>query len=192
VSQARPAFDPARSISFDLGRGEVRLTSGEQHILLSPSVVSTLLERSPFAREIGRSSGEAIAERARNRARSADETLRGVHLAKVVDLVGGELALLGIGNLRIERWGKALLFVLDPCPLDARADSFLAGLIEGAVYVAGGREVGAVVVDRGEDLVRLFVGTKATVTAAEAMRNEGALFTEVVSRLQEQADRESP
>lgn len=166
--------------------------SGEQHILLSPAVVATLLERSPFSREIGRSSGEAIAERARNRARTTDETLRGVDLGKVVDLVGGELALLGIGNLRIERWGKALLFVLDPCPLDARADQFLAGLIEGAVYVAGGREVGAAVIDRGEELVRLLVGTKSTVALAETMRNDGMLFTEVVSRLQGERPEERP
>ncbi len=113
-----------------------------------------------------------------------EETLRSLSLMDVVDLIGGELALLGVGSLRTERWGAALVFVLDPCSLDARADGLLAGIVEGAVAAAGGRELRAVVVDREDRSVRLLICSEATRARAEQLRAEGLAFTTIVSALQ--------
>jgi hypothetical protein len=185
---AQVPFDPTRSVLFDLASGSVRLPAGEPQVLLSASVVAALCATSPHARELGRLVGADVAGRARIRRTmssgpSNDDTLRSLSLMEVVDLVGGELALLGLGSLRTERWGAALLFVLEPCGLDARADGLLAGIVEGAVASAGGRELRVAVVDRSERLVRLFVCNEETMRRAEELRRRGLAFNAILSEL---------
>ena len=109
--------------------------------------------------------------------------MRGVPLETVVDVLGGELALLGLGSLRVERWGRALLFVLDPCAIDARGNALLAGIFEGALAGLADREVAAVVVDRAGGNARILVGSVAAMARAEALVRRGSFFTEIVTAL---------
>ena len=144
------------------------------------------------ARQLGRQLGASVTARAGARFKDPgmlpQDLLRGASLEGVVELLGGELALLGLGNLRVERWGRALLFVLDPCPLDKRADGFLCGLFEGALTGVAGREVAVVVVDRTGAGVRLLVGSVGAMARAEALVNRGVFFTEVVTALHEEGE----
>ena len=174
---------------FDLASGSVRLTAGEPQVLVSASIVGSLVASAPNAREMGRLIGADLAGRARIRRAmtgggASEETMRSLTLGDVVDLLGGELAILGLGNLRSERWGSALLFVLDPCPLDTRADGFLAGIIESAVASAGVRDLRAAVLDHEDRTVRMLICNEVAMKRAEALRAEGLPFTSIVSRLQ--------
>lgn len=173
---------------FDLASGSVRLPTGEPQVLLPASVVSALVSTAPASRDLGRLIGSEVAGRARiRRAMSGatnEDTLRSLSLMDLVDLIGGELALLGLGNLRTERWGAALLFVLEPCSLDARADALLSGIVEGAVAASGGRDLRAVVVDREERTVRLLICNEVAMKKAETLRKQGVGFTGIVSQLQ--------
>ena len=216
-----PVFNPSRSVVFDLSAGSVRIVPGSHHrggdgpdsqrggpvsassprssasagsqqILLSTEIVVALVAAHPDAKALGVELGTEIAERAiARRSLHGDATLRSSPLTDVADLLGGELALLGFGNLRVERWGAALLFVLDPCALDSRADRLLEGVIEGAAMRAGAprgatTRVGrAVIIDRDRETIRFFIGNDAAATEAYALYRVGTAFTEIVSTLQE-------
>jgi len=174
---------------FDLASGSVRLTAGEPQVLVSASIVAALVASAPNARALGHLIGTDLAGRARIRramsgASSADETMRDLSLMDVVDLIGGELALLGLGSLRSERWGAALLFVLDPCPLDARADDLLAGIMESAIAAAGGRSLRAAVLEHEDRAVRMLICNEVAMKRVEAFRADRLSFTTILSRLQ--------
>lgn len=194
------AFNPSKAVVFDLARGGVhvsvdgaaRRSSGEQgaaHVLLPTELFATLIDHYAGARVLGHTIGGDVVKRALARGGQESGSMRSLTLAEVVDLVGGELALLGLGSLRVERWGDAMLFVLDPCALDARADAFVEGLVEGIVEVGGAREVHAVVIDRSDGTVRVLIGSATATDRAKEMAQVGTPFTEIVTELQEGGDR---
>jgi len=219
------AFNPSRSVVFDLAQGSVRVTPGTSahhlenagpesshptasdpprppafthgnpQVLLSTDVLGALIAGHGDPRPLGRAVGTEIAERASLRSHAAppvDPSFRSLSISEVADLLGGELALVGLGNLRVERWGDALLFVLDPCSLDRRADAFLEGIIEGAVTQAGTSPrarplatVHARVVDRDDGTIRVLIGNEQAARRATEMYRVGATFTDIVAALQE-------
>jgi hypothetical protein len=187
------SFNPQRSVLFDLGQGAVRLTAGEPQVLVSASVIAALADAHPDPRPLGRALGGEIAERAILRVRrgppppGSPEGLRAYDLREVVELVGGEMALVGLGNLRVERWGAALVFALEPCALDARADRLLEGVIEGAVAGAGGRIVHAAIIDRDEKWARFLVANDAVAARAAEMHRAGTAFPEILATIQSDA-----
>jgi hypothetical protein len=111
------------------------------------------------------------------------DLLRSASLPDVVEQLGGELALLGLGNLRAEIWGAALVIVLDPCSLDGRGDELVEGVVEGALGVATDREVSALVVERQAGVVRVVVGHGGTIAQVRPLVASGAVFTDVVRAL---------
>jgi hypothetical protein len=192
------AFNPSKAVVFDLARGAVHVGSGASgaaasearstapsHVLVPAELFATLVDHYAGSRALGHTIGGDIVKRALGRVGQGTGTLRSMSLNEVVDLVGGEVALLGLGSLRIERWGDAMLFALDPCALDERADAFVEGLIEGIVEVGGGRAAHAAVIDRTNDTARVLVGGPAAADRAKAMALIGTPFTEIVSDLQE-------
>ncbi len=215
------AFNPSRSVVFDLSQGSVRvvpgapridgvesqrpaalastgarstMSAGTPHVLLSTETMMALVSAHPDPKSLGNTLGAEVAERAMLRRPSQAETnLRSATLSEVADLLGGEIALLGLGNLRVERWGLALLFVIDPCVLDARADRFLEGLIEGAVTRAAtprgssGRQARAAIIDRDRETIRFLIGNENAAERAASLYASGAVFTDIVSSLQERS-----
>jgi hypothetical protein len=190
------AFNPSRSVVFDLARGGVHVgaspdrPSGGAHVLVPADLLATLIDHYAGARTIGHTIGGEVTRRALARVDSVSSgrpgsNLRGLALNEVVDLVGGELALLGLGSLRVERWGDAMLFVLDPCSLDERADAFIEGIIEGIVEIGGGRQAQAALIDRTNETARVLVGRAAAVDRARELAKVGTPFTEIVTELQE-------
>jgi hypothetical protein len=187
-----PAFDPSRSVAFDLERGHVALSDGEAQLLVPVGPLLSFIAGELDARKLGRYLGVSVSGRVgarfRDRGTAPRDAIRGAPLETVVELLGGELALLGVGNLRVERWGRALLFVLDPCPLDQRADAFLCGIFEGVLTSVSAREVAAVVVDRADGNVRILVGGVGAMAKVEALVHRGAFFTDVVTALHEDGE----
>jgi hypothetical protein len=188
-----PTFDPSRSVSFDLERGHVEMSDGDPHLLVPASALLAIVAGESDARGLGRHMGVALVGRVAARIAKTTgvtgdavrELMRRISLEAMVELLGGELALLGLGNLRVERWGKAMLFVLDPCALDARGDLIFAGILEGALTSVAQREVAAVVVDRSGQNARALVGNISAMAKAEALVHRGVFFTEIVSALHE-------
>jgi len=192
-----PFFDPARSVTFDLEQGHVELADGEAQVLIPADALAALASGESAPRGLGRAVGVAAMERVGMRVGGAQQAagvrpiydrIRTASLDVVVEMLGGELALVGIGNLRVERWGKALLFVLDPCVLDQRADELLCGVFEGALAAVTDRDVTALVVDRSGVQARVLVAGEAAIERARGWLAGGAFFTAIASKLQDERE----
>ncbi len=184
------SFDAARSVRFDLARGHVELSDGEPQVLIPLSALSTLLAGACDGRALGRAVGVGAMGRVAMRllpkgsaGYDAREAVRRASLETVVDVLGGELAILGLGSLRIERWGDALLFVLDPHELDERSDDFVCGIFEGALSSTSDRDVSALVIDRSGTSLRVLAANPRAVAHAARLLKVGSFFTEIVSML---------
>src|SRR5262245_44225278 len=114
---ASPPFDASKAVTFDLSRGQIQ-KEDESRVLVSAHALVALCQAagpdatSIFARAVGDAIGEAIARRFER----AGGDAKGATIESVVEHLGGELALAGFGALSIERWGRALVFVVDRGP----------------------------------------------------------------------------
>src|SRR4051812_39599835 len=106
-------FDATKRVTFDLAEG--RVTLGERDGAAAPAVLvpAEALARAcraggpPVSAALGAAIGEPIGERIASRAGGTD-ALRAEPLEAIVDHLGGEFALAGLGALAAERWGRAL------------------------------------------------------------------------------------
>jgi hypothetical protein len=172
-------FDPTHSLEFNFDRGTVKL-GGESHRVLVPAdVLAALLKgadsdtRKDFAYRLGTEAGRRVAER-------IDGT---ASIPAVVEHLGGELALMGLGSLGLERWGRALVVTVTGSPLRADGDDLLAGIVEGALQRAFGRASTVIPIQRDDVLVRLLVVSKGTAERVRGWLDTGVSYGDVLSRL---------
>jgi hypothetical protein len=191
------SFDSSRAVRFDLREGTISLADQEPQVLLPVEEVLALAAGGRTLRSLARGVGRRAMLRTAGRLADLDETaratrteaplpadlLRAASLPNVVEQLGGELALLGLGNLHAETWGSALVIVLDPCSLDARGDELVEGIVEGALGLATERDVSALVVDRRSGIVRVVVGHGDALARVRPLVAAGEPFTEIIRAL---------
>jgi hypothetical protein len=172
-------FDPTHSLEFNFDRGTVKL-GGESHRLLVPAdVLASLFKgadpeaQKDFAYRLGTEAGRRISERLDGSASVAD----------LVEHLGGELALMGLGSLGLERWGRALVITVVGSPLRAEGDELLAGIVEGALQRAFGRSSTVLPIQRDDALVRLLVVSKNTAERVRGWLGSGVSFGDALARL---------
>ena len=174
-----PRFDPTHSLEFNLDRGSVKLSGALERILLPADALAALVRgadaetRRDFARRLGTEAGRRVAERLDGSAGPE----------AVVEHLGGELALMGLGALGFERWGRALVVTVSGSPLRAEGDDILAGVLEGALQRGFGRTASVVVLQRDDTLVRLLVVSPATAERVRGWLGAGVSFGDVLARL---------
>src|SRR6187431_3768829 len=121
-----PRFDPTRAVIFDLARGQLRDDEGAARLNLPASLVLRLCEAAgaggagDFARGLGAELGRRVSDRLGAGSGSVEAWAE--HL-------GGQLALLGLGSLRLERWGRALVLRVTGVP--GEFVPLLGGVLEG-------------------------------------------------------------
>jgi hypothetical protein len=176
---AEPRFDAANSVKFDLGRGQVELEGGAR--LLVPvdallAVCRGLGQDSlrDFGRRLGTEAGRRVADRI---------SVKQASLDAVIDHLGGELALIGIGSLGAERWGRALVLTLDDSPLGADGDALVAAILEGALQRSMARDANIVRLDRKEGRVRWLVVNAKTAEKTRQLLSQGVAWGNVLARL---------
>src|SRR6476619_5826318 len=134
---ANPPFEASKAVTFDLSRGEIRKDDDERRLLLSARAVHALCQTagddatSAFGQSLGESIGAAIASRFE---RSGGDP-RGASIESVIEHLAGELAVAGLGTISVERWGRALVLVVDHA--SAESDKVLAPLLGAMVSRAG-------------------------------------------------------
>jgi hypothetical protein len=134
--------------------------------------------QSDFGRQVGTEVGRLLVERLESTTASS--------LEEMVEHLGGELALLGLGSLSLERWGRALVLKLDHCPFAGEGAELVGAVIEGAIQRALSRTARAVVIDRADGVVRLaVVGDHAAERVARWV-STGVGYAEALGRLQSQ------
>lgn len=180
-----PAFDPHGAVRFDLKSGSTSDPRGARLVLLPAAALEALERTTPgalsfLASELGKGCGARVAVNL-----GGDAAVRGAALETVVTHLAGELAIAGLGAVSIERWGKALVFVVtNP---GVASDGFVGAALAGALLAATGREVavGALGKDAKDGTTsRYFVGTQATVTKIRGLVSQGKSWSDVLGTLQ--------
>jgi hypothetical protein len=193
-------YDPSKAVTFDLESGLIYLDSARSPSAAPPRVLipadalcALCVAAGPaaaaaFGRELGAAMGRRVAGRlaAPHPATPADPGHAGVQAAPLevmVDHLGAELALAGLGTLGIERWGRALVVVLDRSPLGPQANALLEAILEGAVEASAGRAAAAVLLARDAVRARLFIGSGAAADRVRAWLAQGVSWGEALVKL---------
>jgi hypothetical protein len=132
-------FDAHGAVTFDLSRGLVRLR-GESPQVLIPAELLVAACEGGAANQLGSRLGAFLAARLRKRLGDTVEQPHDV----VIEQLAGELALAGLGALRLERWGAAVVFVLGACPLGPYSGDFVEAMLAAALVEIGQRELAVV------------------------------------------------
>lgn len=177
-----PPFNPAQSVQFDLGRGRVEFGDAVPRLLIPADALLELCRgasaeaQRDFGHRLGAEAGRRAASRLVGGAGRAS-------IDAVVDHLGGDFALLGVGSFGIERWGRALIVTLTDSPLGTEGDSMLAAIIEGAIQRALSRDCHAVALGRSDGVARFAVLGRDAALSMRRWLGEGVAWTGALARL---------
>ena len=173
------SFNATQSVRFDLAHGAVRAGSSDDRLLLVP--LAALLELAsaapPAAVEaLGRALAKAIGRRAA--ARIGEPA--GSSLEDFVTQLAGEAALAGVGVLSIERWGRALVVVLEDSPLPGALVATIVGV---ALEAASGRKVASALLAHDPRSSRVLVSSHRAVGQVREWIASGVPWGEAIAKL---------
>ncbi|MDC3953502.1 hypothetical protein KEG38_06580 [Polyangium jinanense] len=181
-------YTNAGTLSFDLAEGLVRL-GGEARLVVPASALMALWGgASPAARRVfGRALGESIGRAAAKRLAPEGADLTSAMLDASPEAALSELsaawALAGLGALDLERWGRALVFVVGGSPLGADGDELCEIALEGALSMASGKSARVVRIERIEARARFFVSNAGATARMRAELAQGTVWAEVLAEL---------
>jgi hypothetical protein len=175
---AASSFDATGAVQFDLSHGAVRAGSEREPVLLVPcSALDELALSAPAEAEVlGRALGTAIGKRAA--ARLSDP--RAASVESFVTQLAGEFAVAGAGVLSVERWGRALVVVIEESPL---AGPLLAPLVASALEATLGKRVSVGLLARDAHVARVLVSSESAVARALESIARGTPWGDVVAQL---------
>jgi hypothetical protein len=174
-------FNPSGSVSFDLVRG--RVDCGGEHVLVPAEALVDLCRSASddavtdFGRTLGTAAGRRVAARLGDGAQQAT-------LEEVLDHLGGELAMLGLGSLGLERWGRALVLTIDGAPFGLQLDRLLGAVLEGALQRAFGRDCHATKLVRDDRQVRFLIASASSAGKVSEWLGSGLSYGDALTRLQ--------
>jgi hypothetical protein len=176
---AAPSFDPTHAVRFDLPHGSVRTggDGGERVLLVPTSALDDLVLSAPLeaVEALGRAIGAAVGRRA-----AAKMDPKRAPLDDFVAQLAGEAAIAGVGALSIERWGRALIVVIEDSPLSG---TILAPLVAAAVEGASGKPVACALLSRDERTARVLLGSEVGVARAREWIASGVPWGEALVKL---------
>ncbi|MBX3184694.1 MAG: hypothetical protein KIT72_05185 [Polyangiaceae bacterium] len=176
-------FDPALALKFDLDRGTVSQAGAGARVILPVEVLAKLIEATNA--EATRDAGHHLgAELGRRVLTSLGDDASGAAPEAVLEHLGGELALLGFGSLHFERWGQALVFVVQDGALPPAADDFVAAIFDGALLRLFGKNTRAVRLAREDGQARYLISSSSAADRVAGWLSAGVPWGEALTRLQ--------
>lgn len=180
---ASSPFDPNGAVRFDMSSGAASDARGTRLVLMPAAALEALERTTPGAlahlgSEVGKACGARVASRL-----GGDKAVREATLEVVVSQLAGELAIAGLGAVHLERWGRALVIVVDNAGV--ASDGFMNAALGGALVAATGREVAVAPIGKDGTTVRYFVGAPATVLRARGLVSQGKSCGDILTVLQE-------
>lgn len=184
-------YRPDQDVTFDLASGLVHLDGAPARVLVPADGLSALLAAAgaeaaaAFGRAIGATMGLRVAARLAAGApgSSGNEGARAASVEAMVEQLGVEVSLAGLGSLGLERWGHALVIVIDHCPLGANGDGLLEAVTGAAIGAATGRHVHAVLLSREATRARLLLTNEAAAERVRGWLRDGASWGDALTRL---------
>lgn len=175
-----PRFDPTRAVVFDLVQGQLRDDEGVGRLNVPADALLRLCSAagSDAGRDFGRNLGTEVGRRV---VRRLGDAAQGAGTEAWVEHLGGELALLGLGNMRFESWGKALVASIASFPRGA--EELIAGVLEGALQRALARDVVAVPLGTSDEILRLAILNPRAAAKARDWLSTGASWSQILERL---------
>jgi hypothetical protein len=174
------SFDPMHAVHFDLPHGSVRAGKGGDPVLLVPCDALDDLVRSA-SKEAVEALGHALGSAIGRRAAARLDDVRAASLEAFVTQLAGEAAIAGVGFLSIERWGRALVVVIEKSPL---VGTLLAPLVASALESAFGRKVWCALLSRDENTARILVASEGAVGRVIGWIAGGTAWPEALANLQ--------
>jgi hypothetical protein len=180
-----PGFDPNGAVRFDVKNGAASDTRGTRLVLVPASALEQLERTTPGAlahlgAEVGRGCGARVAARL-----GGDSAVRDASLEEVVTHLAGELAIAGLGAVSLERWGRALVIVVENAGVNS--DGFIGAALAGALGTATGREVGIAPLGRDGTTGRYLACAPQTVAKTRSLVSQGKSWSDVLAALQKGA-----
>jgi hypothetical protein len=173
-------FNPTHAVRFEIGRGRVSVDGTEARVLVPADALGRLCASAGVEsiRDFGRSLGTEMGRRVASRLESSAPSV-----TALVEHLGGDLALAGLGSLAVEIWGRALVFAVADCPLESQGDLLLASVLEGAIQRALGRDAALVDLERSDGRVRFAVLSPKTAESVRAWLGQGVSWGDALARL---------
>jgi hypothetical protein len=174
-----PRFDPTRAIVYDLARGQLRDDEGASRLNLPVHLLVRLCESAgaDAARDFGYALGEELGRRIADRM-GDDRT--GASIEEWTEHLGGQIALVGLGNLSVERWGKALVLRVAGPALGTL--TLLEAVLAGCIQRGLGRQVSVVGFERGAEAEFLVLSGEGADKARQ-LAEGGAQLGHIVEEL---------
>jgi hypothetical protein len=180
---AGPAWNPSGAVRFDLKSGAASDGAGGRVVLLPASAVEALERTTPAALvDVGAGLGRAAGARVAGRL-GGDAGVRASTLEVVVSHLAGELAVAGVGVVQLERWGRALVIVVENAVVGS--DAFLGAALAAALAAAAGQDVSIAPLGRDGGAARYLVASAATAARVRALLGAGKSWPDVLGALHE-------
>ncbi len=179
------SFHPSSALSFDLRRGRIRMAGSASQLLIPVDAMLTVLRAlgSEEVGDFGRMVGTELGRRVVAAFAHGEGALAEASPEAVLDCLGGAFAVQGFGSLGLERWGAALVLVIDDSPLGPDGREFLGAVLEGALQRGFGRAARAVELDFDGARTRYALLGETTAGDVRAALRAGSPWTTVVGQL---------
>ena len=174
--------DLSHAVTFDLARGSVSAMGAERTVLLPVDALFDLVSSAEpeVAASVGKGIGQSIGERLAQQLGGADG-VRGASLDTVINAIAFEFSVAGFGAFGIERWGRAMVLVVEHAP--RLGGTFLASVLEGILEAATQTRVACTLLAAGP-VQRILVANPDAIERVRTFIGEGTPWADALSRLQ--------
>ncbi len=175
-------FDAARAVRFELERGSVH-AHGDARVAILPVEAFDAIANSSAADAVASAIGAAIGKRVLSRLGD----VRAATIEAVTTQLAGELAVGGYGALSVERWGRALVLVVEGSALPG---GMLERVIASALAAAtGSNGVACATLGRDASTARVLVASGGAADRVRQWIASGVAWGDVLTRLHTDAQR---
>lgn len=173
-------FDLSGAVTFDLSSGRVSLAHASARVLTPVDGLVRLCEAAgeDATRDLGHAMGVSMGRRILQQV--TQPGMEKLTVEAFLAHLRGEIALAGLGDLTIEHWGKALLFVVDHAEVPS---TLMAALLDGALEVSTGRKTACVELMRAHQRSRFLVSAPGTAERVSSWLGDGLSWGEVMAKL---------